>query len=246
MTPRPAAKDWLRPGLLGLHAFAVIAIAFCILMGLWQMGAYDSRQEHERADKQDVPVVAFSSLEWGPDDAFEGRLNHRPVIVSGVFGPAEEQFWVSGKKQGSATGYWLVAPFLVDGGNDALLIVRGWSAEAGALPAAAEVTEIEAVLEPGEGSGAPLDSNRVTGALRIPALLNVLPYDLYSAFGISSSDAATGDLALATPPKPDTSWTTGMRNLMYALQWWVFGLFALFMWWRMATEAVKAEGRKVA
>ena len=30
-------------------------------------------------------------------------------------------------------------------------------------------------------------------------------------------------------------------NLAYALQWWVFGLFAAFMWWRMATDAVDVE-----
>lgn len=241
MTSGPAAGLWLRPGLLGLHAFAIVAIGFCVFMGLWQMGVYDSRQEHERADKQKVPVVAFSSLDWGSDDAFEGRLNHRPVTVSGEFGPADEQFWVSGKKQGSRTGYWLVAPFVVAGSEDALLIVRGWSPEAGPLPAAAVATEIGVVLEPGEGSGTPLDDDRVTGALRIPALLNVLPYDLYSAFGISTSPETAEGLEPAAPPQPETSWTSGMRNLMYALQWWVFGLFALYMWWRMASESVRSR-----
>ncbi|MDX6278703.1 MAG: surfeit locus 1 family protein, partial [Nocardioidaceae bacterium] len=32
----------------------------------------------------------------------------------------------------------------------------------------------------------------------------------------------------------------------YALQWWVFGAFALFMWWRMCTETVAASRPKVA
>jgi surfeit locus 1 family protein len=35
---------------------------------------------------------------------------------------------------------------------------------------------------------------------------------------------------------PDTSFTTGLRNLMYALQWWVFGGFVVFMWWRILRE----------
>lgn len=245
MTSRPGVRLWLRPGLLGLHAFAVLAIAFCVFMGLWQLGVYDSRQEHERADKQNVPVVEFSSLGWGPDDAFEGRLNHRPVTLEGRFGPAADQFWVSGKEQGSTTGYWLVAPFIVAGGDEALLVVRGWSPEAGTLPEPPAATRVEGVLEPGEGSGTPLDGDRVTGALRIPALLNALPYDLYSAFAISTSASTAEGLGLASPPAPETSWTTGMRNLMYALQWWVFGLFALFMWWRMATESVRAADRKV-
>jgi len=214
-------------------------------MGLWQMGVYDSRQQHERADKQKVPVVAFEGL-WGPDEPFESRLNHRPVTVSGKFAPTEEQFWVSGRKQGGKTGYWLVSPFVVDGGKAALLVVRAWRSEAGALPEAPAVTDISGVLEPGEGAASPLDDNRVTGSLRIPALINVLPYDLYSGYAISTSPATAEGMSLATPPAPDASWTSGLRNLMYAFQWWVFGLFALFMWWRMATESVTAASRKVA
>jgi len=26
------------------------------------------------------------------------------------------------------------------------------------------------------------------------------------------------------------------RNAAYALQWWVFGLFAAYMWWRMVRD----------
>ena len=45
---RPAVrrvKLWLRPGLLGLHVFAVAAVGFCVVMGLWQLGVYEGRQE---------------------------------------------------------------------------------------------------------------------------------------------------------------------------------------------------------
>ncbi|MGZ5373089.1 MAG: SURF1 family protein [Aeromicrobium sp.] len=244
MSRSSTLRLWLRPGPLGLHAFAIASIAACVFMGLWQMGVYDSRQEHERADRQKVPVVALEGL-WGPDEPFESRLNHRPVTVSGRFAPTSDQFWVSGKVQNGKSGFWLVAPFVVDGGSQALLVVRAWSAEAGALPKAPEsVTDISAVLQPGEGARSPLDDNRVTGALRIPALINVLPYDLYSGFAISTTPATAEGMSLATPPLPDTSWTSGLRNLMYAFQWWVFGLFALFMWWRMSTESLEAARRR--
>ena len=82
MTVKPAAglRSWLRPGLLGLHVFAVAAVAFCVVMGLWQLGIYDSRQADERADQQVVPTVALSEV-WGPDEPFEARLNQRPVTA---------------------------------------------------------------------------------------------------------------------------------------------------------------------
>lgn len=241
-----ALRLWFRPALLGLHAFAILAITVCVIAGLWQMGVYDSRKQSEQADKQHVPTVSFASLRWGPDDAFVPRLDHRPVTISGRFAPAADQVWVSGKIEAGRPGYWLVAPFVVDGGTSAVLVVRGWSAQHGDLPAAPSATSIHGVIVPGEGSGAPLDSRRVIGSLRIPALINSLPYELYSGFAISTSASAAGGLQLATPPLPGTSWTTGLRNLMYALQWWVFAGFALLMWWRMGTEAVAAGRQKVA
>lgn len=229
---------WFRPAMIGLHVFTILVIGVCIIAGLWQMGVYDSRKQDEQADKQHVPTVAFDSLNWGADDAFVPRLNHRPVTIEGRFAPADDQVWVSGKSQDGAKGYWLVSPFVVDGGTPAVLVVRGWSPKAGPFPAVPAATSIHGVIEPGEGNGAPLDGNRVIGTLRIPALINSLPYDLYSGFVISTSPATAHGLTLATPPLPGAAWTTGLRNLMYALQWWVFGAFALLMWWRMGTEAV--------
>ncbi len=238
-------RPWFRPGLLGLHAFAVVAIVACVFMGLWQAGVYDSRQEHERAESRTVPRVALDGL-WGADDPFEGRLNQRPVTVEGKFAPADEQVWVAGKIQAGQSGVWLLAPVVID--DAALLVVRGWAPEVSNFPAvpAGDVT-IEATLQPGEGGGAPFDpTTREIGAVRIPALTNELPYDLYSGFAISSSPQVSGGLDLAEPPTKDVPWTTGLRNLAYALQWWVFGAFALFMWWRMATESVAAAKPKVA
>jgi hypothetical protein len=87
---------------------------------------------------------------------------------------------------------------------------------------------------------------REIGSIRIPALTNELPYDLYSGYAVSSTAAVSGGLELAEPPSVEVPWTTGLRNLAYALQWWVFGAFALFMWWRMATESVAAAKPKVA
>lgn len=247
MTPSNAVtrlRLWFRPGLLGLHTFAVVAVVVCILAGLWQMGVYDTRQQHERADKQQVPTVALAGL-WSADAPFTPELNHRPVTMSGHFAPTADQVWVSGKVEHGRTGFWLLSPFIVDGGDQALLVVRGWSPTSGPLPAAPAETSLHAVLQPGEGSGAPLEGD-VIGTVRIPALINSLPFGLYSGFAISTTKAVAGDLAMVTPPTPDVAWTSGLRNLMYALQWWVFAAFTVLMWWRMCTESVAAAVRKVA
>ena len=248
MTSAGTVRRFLTPGLIGLHLFAIAAIVFCVIMGFWQTGIYDSRQEHERADKQSVPRVALAEI-WTPDGPFLKTLNHRPVTVEGRFAPASEQVWVTGKELDGRDGAWLMAPFLVDGGDDALLIARGWADEIGPPPEVpAGHVSLEAVLEPGEANAGSFDSaDRSIASVRLPTLINELPYDLYSGYAISTDAAVAGGLELVPPPTvDDISWTVGLRNLAYALQWWVFGLFAAFMWWRMTTETVAAGRAKVA
>ena len=248
MTPGGGVRRWLTPGLVGLHVFAVAAIIFCIVMGLWQAGAYDSRKEHERADKQAVPTVPLAEA-WAADAPFTGTQNHRPVTIEGEFADAADQVWVTGKEQGGRDGAWLVAPLFVDGGDEALLVVRGWASSPGPLPnVPSGQVAMTGVLERGEATSTAFDPvDRTIGAVRVPALLNELPYDLYSGFAISTDDTVSAGLQLVPPPLPsDVPWTVGLRNLAYALQWWVFGLFAAFMWWRMTTESVAASRPKVA
>ena len=92
------------------------------------------------------------------------------------------------------------------------------------------------MLAPGEEGSADVGADRVVEAVRIPALVNAVDTDLYSAFLIRTGGSPDPGLEPVTPPVSDPSWSAGLRNLAYALQWWLFGGFAVFMWWRMCTE----------
>jgi cytochrome oxidase assembly protein ShyY1 len=216
---------WLRPTLLGLHAFAIVAVGFCVVMGLWQLGVYEGRQgdAKESALHEVEPLAEV----WRPSEPFRSDLQDQRVTVTGRF--ADDDVVV--KRDDGST--WLVTPFVV--GDRALLVVRGEGAKA----PRSEITTIEAVLEPSESGGTALAPDRSTNAITVPVLLNDLPQKLYGGYAISLTD--TG-LPLVEPPEPGVSWTEGLRNLAYALQWWIFGAFALFMWWRMTAESV-AEAR---
>ena len=39
---------------------------------------------------------------------------------------------------------------------------------------------------------------------------------------------------------PDAGTLTGLRNFLYGLEWWVFGGFAVFLWWRYVQEVTTA------
>jgi hypothetical protein len=40
---------------------------------------------------------------------------------------------------------------------------------------------------------------------------------------------------------PKASTFTGLRNLLYAVEWWVFGGFAVFLWWRWCRDELERQ-----
>ena len=76
--------------------------------------------------------------------------------------------------------------------------------------------------------------------MRTVSLINRVPDDLYGAFVIAR--APTDGLEKVTLPKPDkASWTAGFRNLSYAVEWWIFGAFAVYIWWRWCRDELDRE-----
>ena len=51
--------------------------------------------------------------------------------------------------------------------------------------------------------------------------------------------SAAGASVALTPVPPlagDQGGSLGLRNAAYALQWWLFGAFAMLLWWRMVRQ----------
>lgn len=228
---------WFSPALLGLHLLLIVSVIGCVAGGLWQWNSYEQAQSKERLERAQLAPVPLESL-WQAGEPFTTDLDFRRVRVTGRFAPASEQFWVSGRTQDGKAGFWLMAPLIVAGGDHSLLIARGFSAKAGQLPpVAAGPVRVDGVLRPSEGEGSPLNDQRITGSVRVPALLNELRTPLYEGFAVALTDTGAG-LELVDEPEPEVPRSVGLTNLAYALQWWVFAAFAIFMWWRMCRDYV--------
>jgi len=231
-------RRWFAPRLLALHVFAVVAVAVCAGMGLWQLGIYGSKHEDASATARTSTPVDILDV-WGPDQAFTADLTERRVWVRGEF--TGDQFLV----RRGVDRYWVVAPVRVEGTESMLPIVRGWTDDKLESPDRPEgPVTFRAILQPGEDGSDSRTFDPTTGvydSLSIPQLANVLHGDLFSGFALTDATGINAGLRPVEAPDPDVSWTVGLRNLAYALQWWVFGLFAAFMWWRMATDAVDVE-----
>jgi hypothetical protein len=134
-------------------------------------------------------------------------------------------------------------------------VVRGWTASPDDVPAPPEgPAELVAWLQPPEGSGVPDDDPRddVIPEVRTADLVQRVDQDLYGAYAVVADAAARGawpvgpralnpgteGLEPATLEQlPEVGRTTALRNLLYAAEWWVFGLFAAFIWWRHLQDA---------
>ena len=77
--------------------------------------------------------------------------------------------------------------------------------------------------------------------LRIADLLQRVDRDLYGGYVILDSPAAArggpgrGHAGLAARPAAFTA----LRNLLYGIEWWIFGGFAVFLWWRWCRDEVR-------
>ncbi len=241
--------------MLGLHLLAVVFTTAAVLLGIWQYGAW----EHHREDTaSSLARAAPKPLDrvLGSDAAFPGAAVGQPVSFAGAWLP-DSTFFVADRDLHGRRGVWAVTPVAVCGpGADcakapAVLVVRGWAPDAGSAPAAPSGrVAVTGWLQPGEGAGLPDPNPKddVLPELRIADALQRVDQDLYGGYVIAKTvsagptgrDGATEPgLQPVTPaslPKPATS--TALRNFLYALQWWVFAGFAVFLWVRWCRDEV--------
>ena len=235
--------------MLMLHVLLVVALLGTGLMGWWQLDVWRAERAENASARLAGPPVPLGDI-LGPDEAPANEDLGVPVVAAGRYLAAEQQFLVAGREAAGLDGYWVLSPLVVDATGSVVLVVRGWTEDGSSLPPvpAGPVRET-GVLQPGEEGSGVLSPGRVVDAVRIPALAGETDRDLYGAYLLRTAgqpgDPATG-LRPVSPPSPDPSWSTGLRNLAYAAQWWLFGAFALFMWWRMCVDRLagaRAGGR---
>ena len=230
------------------HLLVLAAVVACFLLGRWQLGVWhDHRSDSAAEVTREDPVPLDDVL--GPDAAFPASGVGRPVVVEGRWDPAHTVY-VADRPHDGRTGVWVVTP-VVTGTGSAIPVVRGWTAAPVDAPAAPTGNaSLVGLLQPSEDTGIQDTDAQddVIPELSITELLPRASYDLYGGYVVatdralpSGAPASTGmaGLSAVTPahlPGPGAS--SGLRNQLYALQWWVFGAFAVFMWWRWLQEDV--------
>lgn len=232
----------LRPRFLGLLGLVLVVGAAFVLLGRWQLGVAEQTAHREAVEvaRARTPVALTSVLR--PNERFRGELSSRPVTATGRY--AEGQVTVPDRRLDGREGSWVLTPFVVDGSGGTIAVLRGFVEDATAAgPPPAGPLTITGGLAPGESpSRTPVGPGQVA-SVDLSVLVNTWSGDLYNGFVFLEEEdpAATPDAAIARVPTPLGETGIRWRNAAYAVQWWIFAGFALWLWWRMVRDEARRE-----
>lgn len=246
------------PRMLTLLALLTAAAVACGLLGSWQLDRAEVRGAKAAQEAREAifnaPPAPIGSL-LAPQQTFPGELVGRRATAVGEF--TGEQLLVAGRMHADRLGYLVLAELRVlddgSGGvdgdaNDApvLAVVRGWVPDAASsLPAVpAGLVNVTGYLQAAEaaGTGRGADGEILpdgqTDAISAAQLAGRWGTPIYGGYLVQSEPVPPAPLAQLEPPAlPGAGFA--WRNLMYAIQWWIFGGFALAIWVRSVRDEAR-------
>jgi surfeit locus 1 family protein len=226
----------------GVHLVALVSVALAGWLGAWQYDAWQERRAAEAADLTRLEPIPLADA-MGPDDPFPGNLVGRPVTIAGSWVP-DATVLVSGREHDGRDGYWVVTPLAVTGAGDpAIPVVRGWTPSADAVPApGGATTDVVGWLQPPESAGAPDNdpTDDIVPQVRVADLVQRVDQDLYGAYAVLTRPGEGLEPA-DLDQLPEAGRFTALRNLLYAVEWWFFGAFALFVWVRWLRDEARSD-----
>ncbi|QXQ95438.1 SURF1 family cytochrome oxidase biogenesis protein [Streptomyces sp. WY228] len=212
----------------GIHLFTVLAVPFCVLMGLWQLERFSARTEADRAYQEartDRTAVPLTELLPVSTDTVGRR-----ATVSGRYDP-EAEFQVPDRRVNGQDAFYVLTLFRTDGGR-ALPVVRGW------LPAGTPSASIRPARGRGGGrrrgrGGLPEGRIGVISAATFVSLMPDEPRPPHDAW--ITVQEPTGPLRAVPPVVPEGAGLDlkAFQNLGYTGEWFVFAGFVVFMWFRL-------------
>lgn len=254
-----------RPRMIGLLLLFLAAAAVCGRLGVWQLDRAQERGElaaaHAAAELASQGPAGLGTM-LAAQTTFPGDLVGRQAWVEGEY-ESEGQLLVAGRAHDGAEGFLVLTPLRVsdDGtageswaelsGAPILPVVRGWvpadasgvdtSADALDLAAPQGTVRLTGYLQASEANGVQTLPPGQTDSISSAALANVWGGPIYSGYLVVVSSDPEQPAILAQLDRPSIEGGDGLnlQNLFYALQWWIFGAFAVALWLRSVRDEAK-------
>ncbi len=226
---------WIAALLLALAVAGTLA-----WLGQWQLERSFRATDAPGIDTETpVPLTEVTEPQRSVTEDVAGRV----VTVAGTL-RAEEPIVLTGRSGGGEQSVWLVGRLDTEDGAT-LAVALGWAenqdAALAAAPTADQPVQFTGRYLPGEG---PQESDFEAGerTALAPAELVNLWDDVDGIYGgyLVLHDQWPG-LALLDSPQPEPPVEVNWLNLFYAIEWAVFALFALFIWYRLVADEHEHE-----
>ncbi len=216
---------------VGILLAGLVLAAVMVVLGLWQLDVYHSQGRAAADRRAAAPAVDVGSVARAGQPIPDGY--GRTVTFEGAYLPASQ---VLVPLDGSGERYRVVTALRLRSG-DVLPVVRGVTNGPSAPAPPAEPQSGSGLLLPSEEAPPGNLPQGQISSVRLPTLVQTWPGPLVSGFiTLRPEDAAAQGLAPAAVVLPEGSGR--LRNGAYALQWWVFAVFALGLAVRIARDQV--------
>jgi cytochrome oxidase assembly protein ShyY1 len=231
---------WIAALLLALAVAGVFAA-----LGQWQLErSLEAGVVDERDTETPVPLGSVAE----PQQVMTSEASGRLVTVSGAWAPGDDVV-ISGRLSGDdgsgaagAPGDWVVRHLLTDSGAS-LAVAVGYGAVGAGIPMLpAGETQLTGRYVPSESPQAGNFEDGERTVIAVADLVNLWAEvdTVYSGYLVV--DAAPPGLDTIAAPPPELAGELNLLNLFYAIEWVIFGGFAVYLWWRL----VKDEQEKLA
>jgi surfeit locus 1 family protein len=233
-----------RPQWIGALVLALLIAAAFAALGQWQISR--SIIDATVVDRDTETVVSLESL-IEPGESTTEKVAGHMVSFEGTVVQGDSTV-LSGRLNDGESGYWVMSHVVTTTGAS-VAVAMGWSPTKEGADAAAEPSMGVAALVPYVGrylpSEAPQESDFENGERNAPAVAALInewktaPESVYGGY-VVLADAPAG-LESINSPSPDDEVTLNWLNIFYAVEWAVFAVFAVFLWYRLVRDAWERE-----
>lgn len=240
------------PRLVALHLLVIGVLVSFTMLGRWQLGVFEASGKPKLA-ADPAPVAVTELTQTGRH--IPADVVGRQVTATGTY-EASDQLLVAdrvadvsapGGRAAKGRGFWLLTPLRLADGT-LVAVVRGWvpSPDDPAVAVPAGVVTVTGRLRPAEPTNAVQRSSQALPAGQVATvstgeLINLwTDAPLRDGFVVATAQEPASQATYVAVQPPTEGVGLTWRNLAYAVQWWVFALFAVYMWFHFVRDDVRA------
>lgn len=241
-----------RPTSLLLLLLAIVMAVGFSLLGQWQLArAFENGAVVETESEDPLPLASEVAPQTQTPSEAVGQL----FTTSGSW-VAGDFTVLDGRLNDGTRGSWVVGHFLTTDG-DSLAVGVGWVADPTQARSTASALDGDPSALPSTIEGRYQQSDQpvvdekasadnAPSELAVPALVNVWaePGPAYAGY-LTLHDAPAG-LTTIYSPAPEREVQLNFLNLFYTIEWALFALIALYIWYRHMRDIVEKEQDEAA